>query len=366
MVQDAGYHRLPSYTTAPECTKKRVVFWIVYALDHSMALNLGRSPNIHDCDITVDRPNVPNELEENYGQVYMSWMDFADLQGQIYEQLYSVRAQMQAIEVRSKLAQALALKVAGMRSRFKIDPDRLRSADFAEESILSMQIVLESAITLVYRTIPPEPLPSGHAHHPLKFCDEAIASARRALTMQKHAWDVLKDRDRDDWNSFIQWTVLWCPFIPYTVLFGNVIADRNADDLELLGIVVSFLEAVANISAGTAKLHRACRTFYQIATLYLEQTDPEIDASMPPRSNSSSHAAQHPSQHGGSGSHEHGMQFTDTTISNLPLFPQDWDVMLDGWDLGTDGGPTVMSTFFEQYLTSGDGVPNDTTTDERA
>ncbi|KAI1627569.1 hypothetical protein EDD37DRAFT_266206 [Exophiala viscosa] len=366
MVQDAGYHRLPSYTTAPECTKKRVVFWIVYALDHSMALNLGRSPNLHDCDITVDRPRVPEELENSYGQVYMSWMDFAELQGQIYEQLYCPRAQRQTAEMRANLARALAQRVIDMKTRFSIDPDSIHSPEFGEESILSMQIVFESTLTLVYRTIPPQPLPSGRQHHPLKFCEEAIASARQALTMHKHAWNVLKDRETDEWHSFLQWTVLWCPFIPYTVLFGNVIADRNANDLELLGNVVGFMEAVANMGPGIGKLHRACRTFYQIATIYLSQPGSDVAASMSQGLNKSSHASiQHPLQHGSSVPVEYGVHPNDTMIPDLPLFPQDWDVMLDGWDLGTDGGPGVMSTFLEQYLPSSDDVRNDMSTDRQ-
>lgn len=347
MVQDAGYHRLPSYTKAPERSKERVVFWLVYALDHIMALNLGRSPNIHDDDITVDRPNVPNELNNASGQVYMCWIDFAALQGQIYEQLYCARAQRQAIEVRANLARTLARRVAELRPQFNIDPACLYSPECAEETILSMQVVLESTITLIYRVIPPKALPSGGQQHPLKFCDEAIESARRALSMHKHAWEILKERETDEWHSFLQWTVLWCPFVPYTVLFGNVIADRRADDLELLGNVVGFLEAVADMSPGIGKLHRACQIFYRIAAIYLDQAGSDVSASVPLTSNPSSHAsAQNSCQHGESASFEHGMSLADTTISDLPLFPQDWDVMLDGWDLGTDGGPTVMSTFW--------------------
>ncbi|KAK4934577.1 hypothetical protein LTR10_024197 [Elasticomyces elasticus] len=364
MVQDAGYHRLPSYTTAPECTKKRVVFWIVYALDHSMALNLGRSPNLHDCDITVDRPRVPEELENSYGQVYMSWMDFAELQGQIYEQLYCPRAQRQTTEVRANLARALAFKVTDMKTRFNIDPGSIPSPEFGEESMLSMQIVFESTLTLVYRTIPPEPLPSGRQHHPLKFCNEAIESARQALTMHKYAWNALKDRETDEWHSFLQWTVLWCPFIPYTVLFGNVIADRNSDDLGLLGNVVSFMEAVANMGPGIGKLYRACRIFYQIASIYLSQPGSDVAASVSQGLGSSSYAStRHPLQHGSFAPLENGMHLGDTMIPDLPLFPQDWDVMLDGWDLGTDSGPGAMSTFLEQYLPSDEGVRNDVPTD---
>ena len=138
--------------------------------------------------------------------------------------------------------------------------------------------------------------------------------------MHKHAWNVLKDRETDEWHSFLQWTVLWCPFIPYTVLFGNVIADRNADDLELLGNVVGFMEAVATMGPGIGKLHRACRTFYQIASIYLSQPGSDIAASMSQGTHPSSHTStQYSSQHGVSASFEHGMPLTDTVIPDLKI-----------------------------------------------
>jgi len=116
---------------------------------------------------------------------------------------------------------------------------------------------------------------------------------------------------------------------------------------------------------GIGKLHRACRTFYQIASIYLSQPGSDAAASMPPGTNPSGlPSIQYPLQHGSSAALENGMNPSDTMIPDLPLFPQDWDVMLDGWDLGTDNGPDVMSIFLEQYLPSNEGLQNDSLTNE--
>ncbi len=59
LAQDAGYHRLPPCSVAPEVTEKRRLFWFMYCVERGMAINLGRSPSIPDHDIQSDRPKFP-------------------------------------------------------------------------------------------------------------------------------------------------------------------------------------------------------------------------------------------------------------------------------------------------------------------
>ncbi|KAK5257710.1 hypothetical protein LTR40_009348, partial [Exophiala xenobiotica] len=271
MVQDAGYHRLPAYSVAPEATKKRLLFWFIYAIDRCMALNLGRSPSLQDYDITTEWPKIPEELDGPFGRMYLGWISLGELQGQIYEQLYCARAQRQPPELRAQLARSLASKLLEMKDYFEIDFEGQPFAEACSENLSSSRICLASILTLIYRMIPADPLPSGLPPHPLKFNDLAVQSAREAVTMHNNAWDTLKYRERNEWHLFVHWTMLWSPFIPYIVVFGNTIADRNAADLELLKAVVSGLESVADMSPGVGKLYRACRIFYQIASMVLAQ-----------------------------------------------------------------------------------------------
>ncbi|KAK6366298.1 hypothetical protein LTS17_010804 [Exophiala oligosperma] len=354
MLQDAGYHRLPSYSVAPEATKKRILFWLIYSLDRSMALNLGRSTNIQDCDITVEPPRVPEELNGPFGLLYVGWIHLGELQGQIYEQLYCARAQKQPPEVKGNRARALARRLSEMEALFKIEFQGHPFAESGSENLHSTRIVLAALLTLIYRMIPPDPLPSGRQHHPLKFHDLAIESAREAVIMHNDAWNMLRHRQRQEWHLFVLWTVQWSPFVPYIVLFGNAIADRNVEDLQLLKEVVDGLESVADMSPGVGKLHRACQTFYQIASIYLAQARADnngtqvrdfFDSSTPSRQ-TVPHHAQAPAQT--------SISSLDATLSELPLFQQDWDDILEGWHLRTDGGDSGdISTFFGQYLGSG-------------
>lgn len=357
MLQDAGYHRLPPYSIAPEAARKRILFWLIYSLDRSMALNLGRSPNIQDCDITVELPRVPEELNGPFGLMYVGWIRLGELQGQIYEQLYCARAQKQPPEVKGHRARALAARLFDMEAHFKIEFQEHPFAEAFSENLHSTRIVMAALLTLIYRMIPPDPLPSGRQHHPLKFHDLAIESAREAVIMHNDAWNMLRHRQRQEWHLFVLWTVQCSPFVPYIVLFGNAIADRNVEDLQLLKEVVDGLESVADMSPGAGKLYRACQTFYQIASIYLAQAKADSNESQQgdlfdPSTTSERNIPQHAQAPAQS-----SISSLDAGMSELPLFQQDWDDMLEGWHLRADGGDYGdISTFFGQYLGGGAGT----------
>ncbi|KIW20124.1 hypothetical protein PV08_00699 [Exophiala spinifera] len=360
MLQDAGYHRLPPYSVAPEATKKRIVFWLVYALERSLALCLGRSSNIQDCDITVERPKVPEELNGPFGLLYLGWIHLGELQGQIYEQLYCARAQKQSPEAKGHVARALAGRLFEMEAHFKIEIEGYPFAEAVSENLHSTRISLATLLTLIYRMIPPDPLPSGQPHHPLKFHDLAIKSAREAVIMHNDAWNVLRHRQRQEWYLFVVWTVQWSPFVPYIVVFGNAIADRNVEDLQLLKEVVDGLESIADMSPGAGKLYRSCQKFYQIASIYLAQVKADNNESQQgssfDSSGSSARKVSQPAQAPAPAPAQTSISSLDASMSELPLFQQDWDEMLEGWQLRTDGGDTGdISAFFGQYLGGGAG-----------
>ena len=230
MAQDAGYHRLPSFSVAPEATQKRCLFWFIYCIERGMALNFGRASSIQDWDIQSDRPRYPEEIKILWGPLFSLWFDFAKIQGEIYEQLYCARAQKQAIEVKAELARGLAVRLCKVKESMVFqDLDKEPFAESMREGLLSISIVQNSTLTLVYRMIPPTAQRNGPVH-PLKFCDEAVETAREALTTHNEAWIMLQDRSKDEWRIFVHWTLLLCPFVSSTcchaghVAFGMVVS----------------------------------------------------------------------------------------------------------------------------------------------
>lgn len=111
----------------------------------------------------------------------------------------------------------------------------------------------------------------------------------------------------------------------------------------LLEKMAHTLEGTVQLSSGVSKLYQVCLRFYQIAKAYLEHF--ESTASLI-----------------GAGS---GM--TDLMMANtLPQagetleemdFQQDWDGLLDEWDLGLGAeNAREMSSYFEQYLAGNQNV----------
>ena len=103
-------------------------------------------------------------------------------------------------------------------------------------------------------------------------------------------------------------TYLFSPFTPFIVLFGTVIAFHSEADLRLMEVSVETLKSAAQYSSGVAKLYHACETFLNLARSYMTQTrSNNIHLNQPPPTSA----------------------FNPTDFSG-----QEWDEMLDNWDLG--------------------------------
>lgn len=118
LCQEAGYHRLPDMSTCDKVRQQRLVFWYVWGFDVMFSFNLGRSPTLPDHDITTARPRCPGDVDAPWGYGFLSWLDSIDLQHEIYQQLYSGRAQAQPPEVKAQHAQVLAEKLIAIRQAF--------------------------------------------------------------------------------------------------------------------------------------------------------------------------------------------------------------------------------------------------------
>ena len=117
-------------------------------------------------------------------------------------------------------------------------------------------------------------------------------------------------------------TYLFSPFTPFIVLFGTVVAFKSEADLKLMEISVKTLKSAAQYSSGVAKLHDACETFFNLAKAYMAQTIKRGE------------------------SYPLHQQRASEAFDPTSLYRQDWDAMLDHWDLGLGGeNAREMSSF---------------------
>jgi hypothetical protein len=337
MCLDLGLHRLSSSNTDDDddARRKIILFWYVYSVDKGLAFNFGRTPTIHDYDIIVDRPKFSSD--DGWGQFFSSSLEFSVLQGAIYEQLFSVSAQRLPVNERSDRAKKFANEVEALRNpllEFSERGDHLYP-NIVSFTVLSSDMLIYCLLTIVYRVIPP-PQPA----HPLQFCDEAVQSARTALELLFKAWNALQDEPPENWAYVINWTIMFVPFVPFIVIFGNAIAKNDFNDLLQMQNVVSVLELAADRTPGNQKLHRTCSQLTKVAEVLLAQSlegktlketssDGQEPSPLPP-------------------------DVLNVDFDALPDFPmtqEDWDGMLNDWDLGVGAEDARgMKSYFEPFM----------------
>lgn len=123
MCQALGYHRASSLKglSPEEAESQQGLFWLVYVLDKSLSLRLGRSSVLQDYDIDIAPPkliyNDPSLLAWN--TIYLHWIETAEFHGLAYEQLYSPRALNGSEEERTQKAKALIARLEKCQEALK-------------------------------------------------------------------------------------------------------------------------------------------------------------------------------------------------------------------------------------------------------
>lgn len=217
MALDAGWHRLAMKRGDADQRRKRIIFWLIYSMDRTLSLSLGRAPMIPDYDIQTDRLSYPEDVRKPMSYLLVLWVDVGELQGHIYFDLYSAQAQRQPVQVKAEAAKRLAARCLKIQETMRIvsspltyewlatDLDKREKSigDMparAQEALQGQEIIFQSLLTLVYRMIPPT-----NSNHPLQFCDDCVQSARLALTLHNRAWQEMAARGADNWRLFIHW-----------------------------------------------------------------------------------------------------------------------------------------------------------------
>lgn len=202
--------------------KKAILFWFSYMLDRGLALRLGRAPTIQDFDVTLPRVIGRVNAPDMWKEVLRLWIAHADIQGQIYERLYSPSSLGHPVGQRVDTARRLAgrLKVIADQALLirSTEMGRLKLggggggeggggswADARKATVMEMvmksdQVSFLSSLTLVYRAIPA----GVGAHGFSTFTPECIETAR--LAMQTHE-ECMKLMGSNLWvaASYIHW-----------------------------------------------------------------------------------------------------------------------------------------------------------------
>ncbi|KAI8713442.1 Zn(2)-C6 fungal-type domain-containing protein [Fusarium sp. LHS14.1] len=233
-----GYHRATSmHSDAPdEVEFKKFLFWSVYFIEKCLSLRLGRPSTMPDWDITISRPSTTDTHQHSVLAYFVLWIESARCQGNIYELLYSADAMSQPDDVRGARVELLVSDLANLQKATQetnekwIETAKERSGeDLMDFYYISDDVLRLSLLTLIYRAAPREPGAST------AFSPSCLDAARAALTRHQDCMAVVSRAGGTYLSTYVHWTLLFSPFIPFIVLFCHIIEARDQTDLERLG-----------------------------------------------------------------------------------------------------------------------------------
>ncbi|KAL6360572.1 hypothetical protein LRP88_06278 [Fusarium phalaenopsidis] len=273
LCQTLGYHRASTMKNDDprEAERKQFLFWNVYFIDKSLSLRLGRASTIQDWDITVPIPDAEKIDDSPLAAFAALWVTTARCQGQIYEMLYSPDSINQPEDVRRYRVQTLVNTMRGISKKSAIlsakhlqEAKKKMGSYFMDFVIVSDDVLRLSLLTLIYRA---SPLPANSRS---TFIPECVEAARATLQRHQDCMDLLGKDNSFYFPSYVHWTLLFAPFIPFIVVFCQVIETQDQADLARLHSFCTSTESSVTLSEAAAKTHRLFQVLYTVALRYIE------------------------------------------------------------------------------------------------
>jgi hypothetical protein len=132
LCQVLGIHRSDSdfygNTTPREALQMRRVFWIAYILDRDIAMRIRQAPIQQDTDINIELPpkkpdedaagfvSTPEMYQDGFN-VFRAHVELSQIQGYVYDALFSVRSQQLSPGERAASCQSIRLLLKDWKGR---------------------------------------------------------------------------------------------------------------------------------------------------------------------------------------------------------------------------------------------------------
>ncbi|OLN82133.1 putative transcriptional regulatory protein C11D3.07c 4, partial [Colletotrichum chlorophyti] len=273
LCQTLGYHRVASVKNGNQEDEvcRMFLFWSVYFVDKSLSLRLGRPSAIQDYDITIPYPSSTSKLHGALMSYFCLWVTVAGIQGKTYEKLYSPEAIAQPSLVREARARGLAAELHDVRERTQeTHAQHLKAAieaigentmDFFNESD---EVLRLSLLTIIYRAVPSPP------GSPTTFGAECIEAARATLQRHEVCMAIMARDSFYLFPMYMNWTIHFAPFVPFIVIFCQVMETRDSTDLVRLQGFVTSIQGAKDFSEASARLCRLFQVLYNVAFRYVE------------------------------------------------------------------------------------------------
>jgi hypothetical protein len=170
-----------SSLSASEKRDRKIAFWGLYVIDKNMSLTFGRAFSLPDFDIDV---GYPTECSCIIWPSLEAWIKLAEIQGTIFQELYSAKALKLDISTRHEIAQRLDRQVriwwadSGLNAFLGCDDSGQSQLEFAK---LELKFNYHSTLVMIHRIYQVSPALGEDSR---RVC---LVEARNAITAIKTA-----------------------------------------------------------------------------------------------------------------------------------------------------------------------------------
>lgn len=213
MCQTLGYHRLiPLSNTRQDDASyytKLNLFRFAYMVDKSLSLKLGRVSAFRDHDIVIPTDTGETNASGSWRNIFGAWIRLAEIQGNVYDQLYSYKALLKPSEERAQCAYNLAEQIKALARDTGAMKEGIEGIEgprnYTSEGNNAWQLTIKSefvsyysTLTLIYRAIPFVPEMTNGFH------SECIQYARQALQAHMECMQIAGPSIRAQ-AAYIHW-----------------------------------------------------------------------------------------------------------------------------------------------------------------
>ncbi|KAL0931453.1 fungal specific transcription factor [Colletotrichum truncatum] len=274
MSQALGLHRVACEKTESFSTEARQnskLFWSLYIIEKNLSLQLGRSSTINDHDLTLPLRDVRLGYEwgSTLGILSSTWLQLAQIEGRVYEELYSPLAL--TLDQEERVARAATLLADVQRitdegdqpnTRFMRERRKVLGGQLDDLLTRCDHVSHLSFVCLIHRSV---------TLGSTSFSEECISTAREALKQYTETMSLEGTQDAFLFELCTHWSMLAVTSAPFFVVLCNAVWTLQTEDLRLLGSFVKSLEsAESEESPSATHLLGSFKPLHDAAVHYFE------------------------------------------------------------------------------------------------
>ncbi|KAL2813878.1 fungal-specific transcription factor domain-containing protein [Aspergillus granulosus] len=267
MCQMMGMHRNATSVSDPSplADSKRHAFWSLYTIDKNISLNIGVTSHFQDHDIDAELYTPSQDSKQrSWDLINLITVEFAAIQGKVYDQLYSIGASRVSEDERLNRIHALSMDLMTVRNKLlEIDVSKGLYADSLHGMTACADFIAYSVLTVIYRA-------QTRTRDAMAVSSQCYEAASMALHSHLKCITYFRHRQAHKQAEYVNSILLYPSFTPFVIVFTHAITTASVSDLTLLQETVRSLELIKNVSRGSIHLYTICEAFAKTAQVLVD------------------------------------------------------------------------------------------------